>query len=274
VNYYALLIGVTTTASRPDSIMTHAVPTARAMQTFLESANVPAENIRLLQEPTRDDLDSMLAWLTDAVTTGDTLLVMYVGHGIEGSASASYGWWLTSSDHITSAELATWLDTVSNAARRIVISDCCYGEGITKLPQSTSVLGRICAGLQNALARLRKRLFADYTAMAAQFATQVIARTHTVGVQAPMICIAGAALDREVDDGRERLLMLLTIGAAAAGSTYAELQGDFARVKDGDKGFNIQPTPKELLGERVLGTPGTPVVTPALAVAAAPASKA
>jgi hypothetical protein len=271
MSYYAVLIGVT---KGPDSIMPRAVQTAGAMKTFLKSANVPEENVCLLDEPDRDRVDRALTWLTSVATSDDTLLLMYIGHGIQGSGKIPYGWLLTGQRNIDADDLAKWLDTVPSAARRIVISDCCYGEGIAAVPTGVSLFSVLCARLRDALMWLRHRVLTDFDAISNAFARQVVGKTHTVGIQAPMICISGAAADRQTDDGRERLLALLTIGAAAAGSTYTDLQGDFDRVKDGNKGFNVLPTPKDRWSEKVLATQGVPAVAPTLAIAAASASKA
>lgn len=271
MTHYALLIGVKTSLAAGDKTMPRAVETASVLQHHLHAVGIPDQNVCLLKEPTKaDDVKTEFKKLVQNATDNDTVIIAYIGHGKQASGGEPHKWLLASYESISATELATMLDHPPPGARRIVISDCCYGLGIASLPQNIRGVRRWLTVLRLMIARLREWLGraiawlrVDYRVLAGRVTRSLLHAFHANKSGAPLVCIAGALPNQDTDDDRERILILLTIGAVVAGSTNAELKKDFSRVSYQNTAFELEPNHASLLDEFVLG------LAPAAASAAA-----
>lgn len=262
MTHYALLIGVRSSPLAPDKVMPRAVQTASALQSYLRVAGISTQ-VKLLEDPqsaqkVKTEFDDLVRDMTD----DDTVIIAYVGHGMEGSGNEPPRWLLASNETISASALAAMLDGPPARARRIVISDCCYGQGVASLPQGARGTRGALIWLWHEIARLRHRLLLDYRNVARRFTESLMAQRSGKSAGAPMVCIAGASAIQETDDDRERLLILLVIGAAVAGSRNRELKNDFDRVKRQNTGFYLESNRSSLLDELVLGTGGAAAAAP------------
>jgi hypothetical protein len=255
VSYYAVLIGVSKTG-RTKVRMPAAVPAITAMRAFLRSAHVPDSNLAFLAEASYQEVEDAVGPLAKQVTQDDTLLIMFVGHGVQGQGTDPDAWALRGMDVITDEVLSGWLARVPATARRIVISDCCYGLGIAHPGPGSNAFPGLCATLRYELARLRQRLFFDFFGRAQRFASAMTRRIRSVEPLAPMICLAAASAVDEVTNRDERLFLTLTLGIAAGGGKYDDLQLDFETVRTATSAFCVEANPRERLHEVVLAVAG------------------
>ena len=262
MSYYAVLIGVSRTG-RTNTPMPAAVPAIKAMRGFLRSAGVPEANIAWLPEATCKAVTDAFDPIAQKVTRDDTLLIMFAGHGVLGQGGEPDAWALHGMDVITDELLGEWLARVPGAARRIIVSDCCYGLGIARPGQGVNSFHGLCVRLKYEIARLRQRLFFDFFGHAQRFASALTGRIRSVEPLAPMICLAAASAIGEVLNRDERLFLTLTLGVAAGGGKYDDLQLDFDTVRTATSAFCIETNPKERMKEVVLAVAGKPALVDA-----------
>ena len=263
-----MLIGVSRTG-RTKVVMSAAVPAINAMRSFLRSANVAESNIAYLPEVACKEVEVAFARIAKKVTRDDTLLIMFAGHGVQGQGTDPDAWALRGMDVITDRMLAGWLASVPTAARRIVVSDCCYGLGIARPGPGLRGFHGLCARLKYAWMRLRQRLFFDFRGHAQGFAHALTRHLHSEDALAPMICLAAASAIDEVTNRDERLFVTLMLGAAAGGGKYDDLDGDFETVRTATSVFCIETNPPERRREVVLAVANKASFAGDAAVAAA-----
>ena len=135
-DYYALLIAVEEYQHPKVFNLENPIDDARALQkVLLNKYYFKAENISLLENPTREQIINSFDDLSTKLNSDDNLLVFYAGHGWW-DEDANIGYWLPSDAHKTSK--ARWVrnSTVQDylkeikAKHMLLVTDACFSGSI------------------------------------------------------------------------------------------------------------------------------------------------
>ena len=255
MSFYALLIGVRQTKHAPDLIEA-ALPSIPAMSTFLYNARrARCEDILRLPEATAKEVADGLETLSARIRDHDTVLIMFTGHGYQ-QADAD-GWALRDKDKYLDRQLIQWLKGIPGSARRIVISNACYGAGIARTGRGLMLARKLTRTLKHKLTpapersrigpvrRLARRVVRrlkdwlrpelDLDQLAQQFANKLVKSSPDV----PMICLASASATGDVGSGPQQEFLDITLTAARRGSTYRELRKRYDARFAQDRSFHV-----------------------------------
>ena len=136
--YYALIIGIN--EYRDPQINNLSEPLRDAgllITTLTEKYNFRQENIRLLENPTRNELIQALDKLAHDVKEKDNLLIFYAGHGLWDD-QLKKGFWIPADASIdnranwfSNSDLRDYMGGIP-ARHTLLISDACFSGGIFK----------------------------------------------------------------------------------------------------------------------------------------------
>jgi hypothetical protein len=174
---------------------------------------------RLGARPTKQLVTDAFTAMQAIVRPGELFVVMFAGHGMPPSdARPAHAWSLTGDEAFTDLDLARALLEFPAEVDTVVISNCCYGEGL--------------------------------------FAVECLAGRR-VGPQPwniPMICISAAGKRNLVELTRMANLARATVGAAAARQSYRQLAASFARTAVAGATFHVDARPISRMDDRVLSS--------------------
>jgi len=171
------------------------------------------------------------AAISTQFTDGDTLVVMFAGHGVQDEHDNFKGWALSGDDTFSPDDLEEQYESYYAKypkARWIVLSDCCYGDGITEGASAYGVLQRCLAAFYTKV--LRRDTKQHRYKRLAESAVTTLQRTAGKGAPANMISIAAAAADEIVSDGGQLLFATMLVGSSIGQRTYQELDDSFGLV--------------------------------------------
>lgn len=174
---------------------------------------------RLDPRPTRLCVAAAFDRLKPIIRTGELFVVMFAGHGQPpDEVQPAHAWSLTRGESFTDIDLARALLQLPAGVDTVVISNCCYGEGL--------------------------------------FATECLARRRLGPVSrgASMVCISAAGKRNLVELSRLVNLARATVSAAAARRSYRELAASFARTAVAGATFHVDARPIDRLDDLVLST--------------------
>lgn len=248
---HAILIGVRVSDASAD-------PAANAIAAISSARHLlvnlyPGTALRLsflssdVQAVTSRVVLDAFAELQNGVQDGDTILVMFAGHG-KRSDDKFIGWSLSGGDSFSSNDLRARFRH-SSLARWIVISDCCYGAAITE----SSFLRRARQSIQRFLRTIFRRsdpAERQFKRLAESTVTELTPQDHD-STPADLIVIAGASATDLLSDGGQLLLATLIVGSTLGQLTYGELHTSFRLVDVSTQSFVCQRLAK-YDGARVL----------------------
>jgi hypothetical protein len=188
--------------------------------------------IEPLAMPTRRQVMTAFASMRRITRSGDLFVVMFAGHGKGADrVQRSQSWWLRAGELFDDIELANHLRRFRRGVDIVVISDCCYGEGLFRAGQSARRLTRKVFG------RNRRRRLRD----------------------SAMVCISAASEAGEVKLAKLVDLVRDTVAAAVAGHTYEQLAQAFKAQRTAGRDFHVDARPPGRLCDRVLATERAPL---------------
>lgn len=135
--YFAFLIGIDDYRSDAIEDLSQAVTDAHRVRSVLSAYSFDADNIILLENPTREAIIGTFDRLSRQITSNDNLLIFYAGHG-HWDKRFHQGYWLPS--NASDKNRSKWLsnstvrDYIRGIAARhtLLISDACFSGGIFK----------------------------------------------------------------------------------------------------------------------------------------------
>jgi hypothetical protein len=179
------------------------------------------EIVRLISRPTKQLVTNAFEAMKLVVSSEELFVVMFAGHGTPANSSQhAQAWFLTEDDVFTDLDLANALLAFPARVDTVVVSDCCYGEGLFRVED-----------LGDPRPELRPR-------------------------DAPMICISGAGETGLVELSRLANLARQTVAAAAAGQSHRQLAETFAATAVAGRTFHVDARPAGRLDDLVLSTGG------------------
>ncbi len=174
---------------------------------------------RLVGRPTKQLVMAAFDRMQAIVKRDELLVVMFAGHGRSATTSQrAQAWSLTGDEVFTDLDLATTLRGFPARIDTVVISNCCYGEGLFRVANR--------------------------------------ARRHRVRSprNTPMVCISGAATNGLVELARLANLAREIVAAAGARQSYRQLSETFAATAVAGQTFHVDARPARRLGDLVMGT--------------------
>ncbi len=173
--------------------------------------------VRLTSRPTKQLVTNAFEAMKPIVRSEELFVVMFAGHGTPASSSQlAHAWFLSEGEVFTDLDLAKALLEFPARLDTVVISACCYGEGLFRVED-----------LGDPRPELRPR-------------------------DAPMVCISGAGKSGLVELTRLANLARQTVAAAGAGQSYRELAETFAATAVAGRTFHVDARPASRLGDLVL----------------------
>jgi hypothetical protein len=174
---------------------------------------------RLVGRPTKQLVMDAFDKLRAIAKSDELLVVMFAGHGRPETASQrAQAWSLTGDEVFTDRDLATTLLRFPARLDTVVISNCCYGEGLFRVENR----GR---------------------------------RRHGRAPQnPPMVCISGAGTNGLVELTRLTNLARELVAAAGARQSYRQLSETFAATAAAGQTFHVDARPASRLGDLVMST--------------------
>jgi len=137
-SYYALLIGINEYQDPQLPNLDRPVNDAESLYTVLVSHYLfDPQNVILLKNVTRSDINDALDLLAQKITPADNLLIFYAGHGYW-DEKANIGYWLPSdakrnlkADWFRNSTLCDYIMEI-NSRHTLLITDACFGGSIFK----------------------------------------------------------------------------------------------------------------------------------------------
>lgn len=172
---------------------------------------------RLGRRPSRQLVVDAFQSMAKIAKTEEMLVVMFAGHGAAaGGMQHSPSWLLTVDEAFTSVDLAMALDALPPGVDTVVLSDCCFGEGLFDVTD----LGKLPS-------RLQPR-------------------------NSPMVCISAAGRNHLVELAKLANLATQTVAAADAMHSYRQLARTFAARAVAGCTFHVDARPAHRLDDLVL----------------------
>lgn len=172
---------------------------------------------RLAGRPTRQLVVNVLQSMTEITKSGELFVVMFAGHGTASSgAQPSQSWSLTAGEAFTDIDLAIALGSLRPGVDTVVLSDCCFGEGLFQVEHRGDLPSRLRP------------------------------RNH------PMVCISAAGTDNLVELTKLANLARQTVAAADAKHSYRQLSSTFAAQAVAGGTFHVDARPAWRLDDLVL----------------------
>ena len=137
-SYYALLIGINEYQDPQLPNLDQPVHDAESIYNVLVSQYLfDPQNVMLLKNVTRSDINDALDLLAQKITPADNLLIFYAGHGYW-DEKANIGYWLPSdakrnlkADWFRNSTLCDYIMEI-NSRHTLLITDACFGGSIFK----------------------------------------------------------------------------------------------------------------------------------------------
>ena len=137
-NYHALVIGVDQYADASINSLDNPVSDGRKLVSVLQSRySFKAENVYLLENPTRSEILDEFEKLSDKIGESDNLLIFYAGHGYW-DEKFEQGYWLpadasegSKSNWISNATIRDYIRAI-NSKHTLLIADACFSGGLLK----------------------------------------------------------------------------------------------------------------------------------------------
>jgi hypothetical protein len=195
------------------------------LKTRFETA---ATRIDRLRGPlTKHRVARALEAMSRLVQRDELFVVMFAGHGTPSHGAArEEGWALTADDVFTDHDLATALCPLVAGVDTVVVSNCCFGEGMFRAARVGRPLG------------------------------------HRASAQAPMVCISASGAHDLVKLTKLVDLASETVAAATAQRSYRQLAETFAARAVAGCTFHVDARPARRLDDAVLSH-RHPGITPA-----------
>ncbi len=155
---HALLIGVNAYDLPIESLRFPVADTRRLANVITEHYTFDRKNVKLLADPTGDQIINALNELVRTLTEDDNLLVFYAGHGSEDKA-AEQGYWWPADARFDPTFSRSWLSNreIKDQLKRLscrhvlVVSDACFSGAILAARETPKADG------YRAIARLKSR---------------------------------------------------------------------------------------------------------------------
>lgn len=174
---------------------------------------------RLVGRPTKQLVMAAFDRMQAIVKRDELFVVMFAGHGRPATASQrAQAWSLTGDEVFTDLDLATTLRGFPARLDTVVISNCCYGEGLFRV------------------------------------ANRARGRHERPPRNTPMVCISGAGTNSLVELTRLTNLAREVVAAAGARQSYRQLSETFAATAVAGQTFHVDARPASRLGDPVMGT--------------------
>lgn len=180
---------------------------------------------RLARCPSKQLVVNAFQSMTKIAKCEELFVVMFAGHGAAaGNMQQSQSWSLAAGESFTDVDLAIALGSLRPGVDTVVLSDCCFGEGLFQVEQR----GDLPSGL-------RPR-------------------------ESPMVCISAAGTNNLVELTKLANLARQTVAAADAMHSYRQLSSTFAAQAVAGGTFHVDARPACRLDDLVL-SPERPVTT-------------
>lgn len=172
---------------------------------------------RLGRRPTKQLVFNIFQSMAKIVKSGELFVVMFAGHGIAASSGQpSQSWSLAAGEAFTDVDLAMALRALPLGVDTVVLSDCCFGEGMFRVEH----LGDRPAEQQSR--------------------------------NSAMVCISAAGEDSLVELTKLANLARQTVAAADARQSYRQLASTFATRAVAGCTFHVDARPAHRLDDLVL----------------------
>lgn len=172
---------------------------------------------RLVGRPTKQLVANAFQSMTKIVQSGELFVVVFAGHGIAASSGQpSQSWSLAAGETFTDGDLAAALLALPPGVDTVVLSDCCFGEGLFQVEQ---------LGDQPPEQQPRN---------------------------SAMVCISAAGKDNLVELSKLANLARQTVAAADAKQSYRQLASTFASQAVAGCTFHVDARPAHRLDDLVL----------------------
>jgi hypothetical protein len=136
--YYALIIGIDQySAPEIDNLINPVQDARKIYQVLTEEYTFEKENVKLLENPKRNDIINALDEYSNVITPNDNLMIFYAGHGFW-DQDAKIGYWLPS-DAVMRSKTAWFRNSTLqdylreiNSRHTLLVSDACFSGSIFK----------------------------------------------------------------------------------------------------------------------------------------------
>ncbi len=142
--YYALIIGISDYDNYKLNLTRPTLDAKRLRNLLVSKYNFESSDVKLLLNPTRQDILSELYSLRKILTKADNLLIFYAGHGMYDEDAGQGYWWPKNAD---SESPSNWLSNSDlrdqirgiKASHVLLISDACFSGGIFRTRGTQSI---------------------------------------------------------------------------------------------------------------------------------------
>lgn len=175
--------------------------------------------------PTRQRVASAFQSMAKILESEELFVVMFAGHGIPACrVEHAQSWSLTAGEAFTDVDLAAALLALPPGVDTVVLSDCCFGEGLFQVEHRGTPPSR-----------QRPR-------------------------NSPMVCISAAGKNNLVELAKLANLATQTVAAADAMHSYRQLSSTFAAQAVAGCTFHVDARPAHRLDDLVLSPERRPPV--------------
>jgi hypothetical protein len=191
---------------------------------------------RLGTRSTKDLIDDVFRKMVPIVNDGDLFVVMFAGHGQEAAGDTHAQAWMLSGNQVyTDKDLAAALGLFPKALDTVVISDCCFGQGMLRVGDSD---------LDES----------DQEDIELQRQSKILPDLLPRQCDQPMVCISAASPQAHVMLTNLDDLAREIVRAAARQQSYRQLSDHFQKTKVAGRAFHVDARPVKRLGDLVLST--------------------
>ena len=247
----AILIGAPNTADAPT--VPRAVTLVNRFAGFLEKqfGSTNATIVELVDtDATHAKVVHELAAARQAASDGELFVLLFAGHGVPSSKKQPFqAWALHDTDRFSDLELAQALLAFDAKVDAVVISACCYGEGLFSTGPYKHALNHPWPPLPTPHEldiHLQLRMWNQQRV--------TFLRCALAAKNSPMVCISAAGRDEVVIASViDQLADDIEISAVAK-ETYRHLADRFDDNEFAGRAFQVDARPAKRLHDTVLGT--------------------
>lgn len=244
----AVLIGASSTANSPPVLAAVTVVNkVSALLTQQFGANATIAKL-VDNDATHTKVTQELAAARTAASDGELFVLLFAGHGLPATDQAPFqSWALKGMDRFTDIELAQQLLAFTAKVDTVVISACCYGEGLFKPGPFSNVVHHPWSPHltpHELDIKFQLRIFNQrrITFLKSAFAAK----------NAPMVCISAAAKQGQALAGVLDELASDIALATKAQNTYQQLADKFDEDAFAGRAFQVDARPSTRMNDVVL----------------------
>lgn len=138
--------------------------------------------------PTKTEFVDALTGLRESVASGEVAIVMFGGHGDDGSVANRHEGWLFRDEIFDDTELAAALRDFPAGVEKVVITDCCYAAGMFTADTVANFAKRRVRNLLRAFELAGGNANADFLIIASAMKDEVVAVSLAANAFTATLC--------------------------------------------------------------------------------------